>query len=105
VVVGCVLAFKYLTGKGKKTVYSEVVVVAPVKAPQTGGRGLACLCAWYFPSDDGVLQQFGSPSYVDVSSYICALSAPSFLVVVKHYILKCTKLLESTGLGVLSNSP
>lgn len=74
--IGCVLGFKYLTGKGKDLRFTWSS--APVTTPEgTIPRGLGCLCTWYTVNTDRTLKFLDrGHNYYDISQYLCTIPIP-----------------------------
>ncbi|CAA3032908.1 Hypothetical predicted protein [Olea europaea subsp. europaea] len=76
--VGRVLAFRYLSGVGRKRTYT--LPSAPVSVPEgLTARGLGCICSWFKLSITGTLQhEAASNDFVPIDNYICTLH-PQYL--------------------------
>lgn len=77
--VGRILAFSYLSGKGKSREFSASS--APVQRPNKKGKGkgLGCLCSWFSIEPDGKLIQavMDYHGYYEIENYICTVPKPA----------------------------
>lgn len=76
--VGWILSFTYLSGKGQSRVYSRRS--APVSAPETvDPKGIGCLATWYTVEyeGDGTLLRYNEPTtFHTIDRYKCTLPKP-----------------------------
>lgn len=69
--IGRILSFKKLEGKGKKTQYSSSRVNLTTKIGKIGA-----LCNWYNLKDDTISLAKSSHDFYDVDNYCCTIPDP-----------------------------
>ncbi|KAK3915297.1 tRNA 5-methylaminomethyl-2-thiouridine biosynthesis bifunctional protein MnmC [Frankliniella fusca] len=76
IVIGRVLAFSYLSGKGKSMQYSSST--APTTKPMSKVKGLGCLCSFYELSLMGQLLPVKTSihEFYDIDNYLCSIPRP-----------------------------